>query len=285
MAQGKQALKSRIRSIQSTKKITNAMELIATTKLQKQKKLMENNREYATYLAETVGQILADNANVDNKYLVASEDTRPLYILFTSDMGLCGGYNSNELKYLSEVVTNKENPIVVIGTKGLPWLKAKGFNVENEHIAGDGLSYNELTKLITGILDRYVSKDITSIRIVYTKFVNSVSFVPEVKKLLPVTKEDIKANTEKTGPYVETEFEPNPDAILNDLIPMYVKSLFYSYYLETKTSEQASRRMAMENATDNAEELIETLTLKFNQARQAAITQEITEIVGGADAL
>ena len=158
MAQGKQALKSRIRSIQSTKKITNAMELIATTKLQKQKKLMENNREYATYLAETVGQILADNANVDNKYLVASEDTRPLYILFTSDMGLCGGYNSNELKYLSEVVTNKENPIVVIGTKGLPWLKAKGFNVENEHIAGDGLSYNELTKLITGILDRLLTQ-------------------------------------------------------------------------------------------------------------------------------
>lgn len=285
MAQGKQALKSRIRSIQATKKITNAMELIATTKLQKQKNLMENNREYATHLRNTVCQILADNDNVENKYLKHVEDTHPLVILFTSDMGLCGGYNSNELKFLSEVIENKEIPLVVIGTKGLPWLKTKGYHVENEYISSDNLSYMELSKIITGVLERYVNKEITSIRIVYTKFVNSVSFVPTQAKLLPITKEDMKSENSSTGPYVETLFEPNPDAILNDLIPMYVKSLFYSYYLETKTSEQASRRMAMENATDNAEELIETLTLKYNQARQAAITQEITEIVGGADAL
>lgn len=286
MAQGKQALKSRIRSIQATKKITNAMELIATTKLQRQKNLMENNREYATYLSDTVRQILADNAGVDNKYLKYVEDTHPLTILFTSDMGLCGGYNSNELKFLSEVVENKENPIIVIGSKGLPWLRAKGFHIENEYIASDNLEYLELTKIITSVLERFVNKEITSIRIVYTKFANSVSFVPAVAKLLPITKEDMeKSSSTKEDPYVETLFEPSPDAILNDLIPMYVKSLFYSYYLETKTSEQASRRMAMENATDNAEELIGTLTLKFNQARQAAITQEITEIVGGADAL
>lgn len=286
MAQSKQALKSRIRSVKSTKKITKAMELIATTKLQKQKKMMENNREYAAYLKDTISQILLDNAEIENQYLVHQEDTNPLTILFTSDMGLCGGYNSNELRYLQEIGVNPEAPLMVIGSKGLPWLRARNFNIENELISSDTVSYLDLARIMTSVLNRYVAKEITSIRIVYTKFANSVSFVPNHVQLLPVTKDSLeKKEAETTGYVMETLFEPSADAILNDLIPMYVKSLFYSYYLETKTSEQASRRMAMETATDNASELIDTLTLKFNQARQAAITQEITEIVGGANAL
>ena len=174
---------------------------------------------------------------------------------------------------------------MVIGSKGLPWLKARNFNIENELISSDTVSYLDLARIMTSVLNRYVAKEITSIRIVYTKFANSVSFVPNHVQLLPVTRESLGKKEETTGYVMETLFEPSADAILNDLIPMYVKSLFYSYYLETKTSEQASRRMAMETATDNASELIDTLTLKFNQARQAAITQEITEIVGGANAL
>ena len=285
MAQSKQALKSRIRSVKSTKKITKAMELIATTKLQKQKKMMESNREYASYLKETISEILLDNAEIKNPYLIEQDDTNPLTILFTSDMGLCGGYNSNELRYLNEIGVDPKAPLIVIGSKGLPWLRTRNFNVENEHISSDGISYLDLTRIMTSVLNRYVAKEITSIRIVYTKFVNSVSFVPTHVQLLPVTKESLEKKEEETGYVMETLFEPNANVILNDLIPMYVKSLFYSYYLETKTSEQASRRMAMETATDNASELIDTLTLKFNQARQAAITQEITEIVGGANAL
>lgn len=282
MAQGKQALKSRIRSVQATKKITKAMELVATSKLQKQKNMMEANREYASYLKDTVSQILTDNEGVENVYLRhPAEDTNPYTILITSDLGLCGGYNSNELRFLAEECS-ADSELFVLGSKGLPWLNNRNFNVVNELIYSDDVTYNDLAKIMGDILDRYASGEITSINIVYTKFVNSVTFTPTKVRLLPAEKLE---NDTKKGSHIETLFEPNPSAILNDLIPMYVKSMFYSYYLETKTSEQASRRMAMENATDNATEIIDTLTLKYNQARQAAITQEITEIVGGADAL
>ena len=282
MAQGKQALKSRIRSVQATKKITKAMELVSTSKLQKQKNMMEANREYASYLKDTVSQILADNQGVENVYLrKVTEDSNPFTILITSDLGLCGGYNSNELRFLAEE-GNKNQQLYVLGSKGIPWLRNRNYKIVNELKYSDSVDYNELSKIMSDILARYVAGEITSINIVYTRFVNSVTFTPTKVKLLPVEK--MEFNKKETS-YVETIFEPSPSAILNDLIPMYVKSMFYSYYLETKTSEQASRRMAMENATDNATEIIDTLTLKYNQARQAAITQEITEIVGGADAL
>ena len=282
MAQGKQALKSRIRSVQATKKITKAMELVSTSKLQKQKNMMEANREYASYLKDTVSQILADNQGVENVYLrKVTEDSNQFTILITSDLGLCGGYNSNELRFLAEE-GNKNQQLYVLGSKGIPWLRNRNYNIVNELKYSDGVDYNELSKIMGDVLARYAAGEITSINIVYTRFVNSVTFTPTKVKLLPVEKMEYQ---KKETSYVETIFEPSPSAILNDLIPMYVKSMFYSYYLETKTSEQASRRMAMENATDNATEIIDTLTLKYNQARQAAITQEITEIVGGADAL
>ena len=282
MAQGKQALKSRIRSVQATKKITKAMELVSTSKLQKQKNMMEANREYASYLKDTVSQILADNQGVENVYLrKVTEDSNPFTILITSDLGLCGGYNSNELRFLAEE-GNKNQQLYVLGSKGIPWLRNRNYKIVNELKYSDSVDYNELSKIMSEILARYAAGEITSINIVYTKFVNSVTFTPTKVKLLPVEKMEYQ---KKETSYVETIFEPSPSVILNDLIPMYVKSMFYSYYLETKTSEQASRRMAMENATDNATEIIDTLTLKYNQARQAAITQEITEIVGGADAL
>lgn len=280
MAQGKQALKSRIRSIQATKKITGAMEMIATGKLQKQKSMMQQNREYASYLKDTVQQILADNAGIDNEFLKQIDDTNPLTILFTSDLGLCGGYNANMYRFMLENIDPK-HPVMLIGIKGIPFLRRTEFNVINPHVGSDQMTHIELSKYANQALEMFQRKEITSIRVLYTKFVNSISFVPEAVTLLPVKQEEL----EKSRAYIETIFEPSPHAILNDLIPMYVRSLIYSYWLETKTSEQASRRMAMENATDNAEELIETLVLQYNQARQAAITQEITEIVAGSDAL
>lgn len=284
MAQSKQALKGRIRSIRATKKITSAMKLVATSKLQRQKNLMEKNKEYATYLKDMVARILSDNEGIDNQYLKKVEDTNPLTILFTSDLGLCGGYNSNELRYLQEIGVKKDQPIMVIGSKGLPWLTNRGYKVINEYINSDSLDFLELSKIANQVLAMFIDKEITSIRIVFTKFVNSVTFEPTAITLLPVSKESMKS-TSANNLHQETIFEPDASSILNDLIPMYIRSLAYSYWLETKTAEQASRRMAMENATDNAEELIDTLVLQYNQARQAAITQEITEIVSGADAL
>lgn len=279
MAAGKLVIKARIRSVDSTKKITKAMQLVATSKLKKQKAYMEENREYAKYLRDSVQDILGSLDHTTHPYLTKHDNGKKLLIVFTSDMGLCGGYNANIYRLLEQ---EKDCEIFMIGSRGTGWIANKGFDLVGSEINLEDECYSELCTIADEALDRYRKGEISEIRILYTSFVNSVTFSPEFVTLLPVEKDNINDHRKNTQ---ETIFEPAGDQILNTLVPMYVRSLLYSYYLQTKTSEQASRRMAMENATDNAEELKETLELQFNQARQAAITQEITEIVGGANAI
>jgi F-type H+-transporting ATPase subunit gamma len=279
MAQNRQALKSRIRSTQATMKITSAMELMSNSKLQRQRSMMEKNREYSTTLLKTLHHILSESDQVENKYLLKNNSETVLTIVFSSDLGLCGGYNVNMLRYASTLM-KKEDPIIVIGSKGRSWLSSRGYNVVNEYIDSDAFDYVEASNMIDKALQQVLSKEIGKIQVVYTYFKNTVTFEPKLEVLFPVEKGQGKLESKQ-----EILFEPNADEILNTLIPMALKSTLYSLWMETKTSEQASRRLAMENATDNAEELKEKLVLQFNQARQAAITQEITEIVAGADSL
>lgn len=278
MAAGKLEIKARIRSVESTKKITKAMQLVATSKLKKQKRYMEENREYAQYLKETVQEILSSIDHSKHPYLQKQEG-KPYTIVFTSDMGLCGGYNANVYRMLQKEIGN-DGEFVMIGSRGVNWVHNKGFDVVRNETDLEDECYSELAEIADQALEKYRKQEISSIRIVYTHFVNSVTFEPTMVTLLPVEKEERKESVS-----ADTIFEPAGDQILDTLVPMYVRSLLYSYFLETKTSEQASRRMAMENATDNAEELKETLELQYNQARQATITQEITEIVGGVNAM
>lgn len=279
MAQGKLAIKARIRSIDSTKKITKAMQLVAAGKLQKQKQYMEENREYAYYLKETISDILASVKDSEHPYL-AKREGKGVIIVFTSDMGLCGGYNANVLRKLEKEIGN-DHDIIMIGSRGMNWISHRDFQVISTVSDLDDDCYNELAVIADDLLKKYRNQEIAEIHILYTRFINSVSFEPAYVTLLP-----IEGTVEKeTDEYREVDFEPSGDQILDTIVPMYLRSLLYSYYLETKTSEQASRRMAMESATDNAEEIRATLELQFNQARQAAITQEITEIVGGVNAL
>ncbi|MBR5208042.1 MAG: ATP synthase F1 subunit gamma [Erysipelotrichaceae bacterium] len=279
MAQNRQALKSRIRSTQATMKITSAMELMSNSKLQRQRSMMEKNREYSTTLLKTLHHILSESDQVENKYLLKNDSETVLTIVFSSDLGLCGGYNVNMLRYATTFI-KKEDPIIVIGSKGRNWLSTRGYNVVNEVIDSDAFDYVEASNMIEKALQQVLSKEIGKIQVVYTYFKNTVTFEPRLEVLFPVEKGQGKLESKQ-----EILFEPNADEILNTLIPMALKSTLYSLWMETKTSEQASRRLAMENATDNAEELKEKLVLQFNQARQAAITQEITEIVAGADSL
>jgi F-type H+-transporting ATPase subunit gamma len=280
MATGKQAIKRRIRSVEATKKITQAMELIATSKLKRQKEKMEQNREYARVMKDMVSQILSTSYVDEVIWMKKREDTNPLTIVFTSDLGLCAGYNSNMLRFFKLKVA-PHHPVLLIGLKGYSWLKNRNFNLISELMKSDDLSFQEISTVVNIALEMYEQQEISSINVLFTHFVNSVNFEPEMIKLLPVEEDFNKS----TSAYVETIFEPSGATILNYLIPMYVRSVTYSCWLETKTSEQASRRMAMENATDNAEEIIDKLVLQYNQSRQAAITQEISEIVAGADAL
>ena len=282
MAQGKQALKQRIRSINATKKITSAMELIANSKLQKQRNLMEKNREYSTVLKKTVGEILANNQGLDNQFLQEKKSEKRLTFLFCSDLGLCGGYNSNIMK-LAHQVLNPSDPVILIGTKQIHWLELREFNIINEHISSDNISFLEIKKLVHRAIDMFKKDEVSSLQVVYTEFVNTVSFNPVMETLLPYFAKGEDLEVKRSN--VETIFEPSPNEILNSLIPMMLENVVYSLWMQTKTAEQGSRRLAMENATDNANELNDKLVLAYNQARQAAITQEITEIVAGADAL
>ncbi len=280
MAAGMQVLKSRIKSVGATKKIISAMELISNSKLQRQRNLMEKNREYAATILKTMNHILATNPSLDNAYLKKHESKKVLTIVFSSDLGLCGGYNTNMLRLATNEL-NPSDPVIVIGTKLRSSLRNRGFKVENDHIHGDHLTYETCSRLIDEALHCYLNDEVCAIQVLYTEFINMVTFEPRIERLLP--SENEQASNEEN--MVETLFEPSADEILNELIPLAVRSQLYSISLQTKTAEQASRRVAMENANENAEELTEKLVLQYNQARQAAITQEIAEIVAGADSL
>lgn len=274
-------IRNRISSVDSTKKITNAMQLVATSKLQKSKKIMEENRVYAYYLKEIVDDILSSIKKSDHPFLRMGASTKVLTIIYSSDMGLCGSYNANLFHIINDQVS-KDDPIIVLGSRGVAWLARRGYNIIKSVYYVDEESYEDIVEVAELALKMYVKDEIGEIKILYTQYINSLKLVPTLTKLLPA---DRDLENEKNLIQQDTIFEPDGEEILDELIPQYLKSLLYSYWLETKTSEQASRRIAMEGATDNAKALRDELELEFNLARQAAITQEITEIVGGSNAL
>lgn len=276
-----QEIKRRIKSVDSTKKITKAMELVATAKLRKTKQRMEESRPYYHQIREIVLEILNNNeGSTDSPYLVANEEGKIAYIIISSSLGLCGGYNSNIFKEADKQVVN-DDLIIPIGTKALyhyrkyPNLITKYSNLENN------LDYTEVSQLVSDLTEMYLTKKIAKIKIVYTEFINNLTYRPKTLTLLPVDIDDFSA-TEKTNK--QTLFEPSVEEVLAKLIPMYLEANIFGFLNESVTSENASRRTSMENANDNAEELREELLLKYNQARQTAITNEISEIVAGANA-
>ncbi|MDO4500787.1 MAG: ATP synthase F1 subunit gamma [Erysipelotrichaceae bacterium] len=279
MAKSKAAIKTRIKSINSTKKITGAMELVSSVKFQKQLKSFNMMKAYTSSLEKVLSEVLSGSKDVDSIYLKKNSSNKRFCFVFLSDLGLCGGYNINLLKLLNTEFS-KDDELFVIGTNYGSFFKDKELNVVNtEMVNSDGLDPKYLEQVLANALDRFVKGEIGSIECAYTKFVNNVTFEPEINKLLPSS---AKAETSRN---CEVLIEPNGAELIDSLVPFVVNNALYNRYIQAKTTEQASRRFAMENATDNANELIESLTLEYNQARQAAITQEITEIVSGADAL
>ena len=287
MAQSKQALRSRIKSVNSTRKITKAMEMIANAKLFRQRNRMEANREYSGRLQETVDEIVAKNSRIDSIFLKKhAENPARLSILFCSDLGLCGAYNQNMMKLARDTV-RKEDPMVVIGTSLYQTMKDLGFNIINESpIETDKLTFDMLKAYIDYGTTRYLNQDLGGMQILYTQFVNTMTFRPCTDVILPCTVDAAEGTGEEPAKLqAETLFEPDAETILNSLIPMMLSNVAYSHWMEATTAEQGSRRMAMKTATDNADELSEALLLEYNKARQASITQEITEIVGGSTAV
>lgn len=284
--QSRQALRTRIKSVQSTRKITKAMEMIANAKLVRSRSKMEANREYAQKLQDTVDEIVMNNPDAESQYVVEADNPHKVTIVFASDLGLCGGYNANVMKMANEVL-DKEDPIYVIGISLYSQFKEKGYHVMNDEIiSSDKLTFSELKEVMESCINMYQDGKAGTVQILYTKFVNTMTFTPDIDVLLPcvlVKKEKVKEKSNKLP--VETLFEPDASSILDSLIPMMVTNVAYSNWMESTTSEQGSRRVAMKTASDNADDLSSSLQLEYNKARQAAITQEITEIVGGSSAV
>lgn len=284
--QSRQALRTRIKSVQSTRKITKAMEMIANAKLVRSRSKMEANRKYAQKLQDTVDEIVMNNPDAESQYVVEADNPHKVTIVFASDLGLCGGYNANVMKMANEVL-DKEDPIYVIGTSLYSQFKEKGYHVMNDEIiSSDKLTFSELKEVMESCINMYQDGKAGTVQILYTKFVNTMTFTPDIDVLLPcvlVKKEKVKEKSNKLP--VETLFEPDASSILDSLIPMMVTNVAYSNWMESTTSEQGSRRVAMKTASDNADDLSSSLQLEYNKARQAAITQEITEIVGGSSAV
>lgn len=280
MAGSRQAIKNRIASVESTEKITNAMQLVASAKLTKTRQHMENNREYANSLQDLLAEVL-EAAGKNNRF-ARVDKTKPSFVfVITSDMGLCGGYNASIYKEVEKELADTDY-LVIIGSRGAAWAKARGKNVYEELIdLNEDTAYTELSGAVDKALSLYNEGKIGSIKVLYTRYKNTLTFIPTVLSLLPP--EQPQGERKKTQ--AQTVFEPSKTEMLETLIPMITKSVLYAKFIESKTSEQASRRMAMENATNNAEDLLETLNLEYNRVRQGAITQEITEIVSGANAL
>ena len=293
MAQSSQELRSRIKSVNSTRKITKAMEMIANAKLLKQRYKMEANREYAQRLQDTCDEIVAKNPGVESRFTKPVKGTKKMTIIFCSDLGLCGGYNSGVMKFARENL-NPEDPCFLIGTSLTRQLKEEGFNLINEEpMSSDRATFLTIKDAVRTGVDLYERGEISTLQLLYTRFVNTMTFKPDIDVLLPcdITPDEevrMKAREEEAdsdGMYIETLFEPDPETILNQLIPMMIDNVAFADWMEFTTAEQGSRRVAMKTATDNADELSQSLQLEYNKVRQAGITQEITEIVGGSAAV
>jgi len=285
MPVGLQATKRRIRSVTSTKKITKAMELVATSKLKKTKNRFEEVKAYTEEIMNMVGSIMSKRIDASCEFLKANNSNKTLYIVVTSSLGLCGGYNANIYKTVLNEIPTEDSLLVVLGSKGCSYFKNRNYNIIEGYIEDTtGEEYEVARRVTRTALSKFVNKEVGKIKLVYTRYVNSVTFQPVIVDLLPVTKPVVLEEEEANKLHKDTLFEPDATTILNTLIPMYFESSLYGKFVECHVSEQASRRMAMENASDNADEIIEQLQLQYNKARQTAITQEITEVVAGADA-
>lgn len=283
MAKGMREIKREIKSKQSTKQITKAMEMVAASRLRRAQEAAEAARPYADKLKEVVGSIAAGTKGVKHPMLETREVKRTGYLVVTSDRGLAGGYNVNVLrKVMAEINERHKSPseysIFVIGRKGRDFFRKRNINIVEE-VTGlsDSPTFSDIKSVAAAAVKNFEIGTYDQLFLVYNKFVNAITQIPTVKQLLPM--EDMGGSAVSNY-----EYEPSPEGVLEVLLPKYAETLIYSAVLDGKASEFGARMTAMNNATKNATKMINSLTLSYNRARQAAITQEISEIVAGANA-
>ena len=282
-------IKRRKGSIQSTQQITKAMKLVSTVKLQRAKGRAEQSKTYFDCMYETVNSILQRVGDMQHKYLQPGATGKKAIIVITSNRGLAGGYNSNVIKLVTQGGFSPEDCVIyAIGKKGKESLARYGYPIQADlsDMIEDPV-YVDALNLSNKLLDGFAAGEISEIYLAYTNFKNTVVHIPKMLKLLPVevAKQEVEEKAEKEGPTIPMNFEPEDEEALNMLIPKYITSLIYGAMVEAVASENAARMQAMDNATGNAEEMINSLSLLYNRARQGSITQELTEIIAGASAI
>ena len=278
------SIKRRKGSIQSTQQITKAMKLVSTVKLQRAKGRAEKSKAYFECMYATVKSVLAKVGAVEHPYLQTGEDGKKAVIVITSNRGLAGGYNSNVIKLVTRGDFNKEDvKLYTIGRKGKDAFNRYGYEVAADY--SDMIeepAYADAMRVSNELLKAYEEGEINEIYLAYTAFKNTVSHVPTLLKLLPVDTESVEEADESKA---LMNFDQDEEEALNMLIPKYVTSLIYGGMVEAVASENGARMQAMDSATSNAEEMIEKLSLQYNRARQGSITQELTELIAGAEAI
>ena len=280
-------IKRRKGSIQSTQQITKAMKLVSTVKLQRAKQRAEQSKAYFNCMYETVTSMLAKTGNLNHPYLRKGESGKKAVIVITSNRGLAGGYNSNVVKLITKGGFKKEElEIYAIGKKGRDSLNRYGYHImeENSEIIEEP-SYVDAMAICNKLLGAYATGEISEIYLAYTGFKNTVVHVPTLLKLLPVEAPAQEQAEKEPESKAMMNFEPEDDEALDMIIPKYVTSLIYGGLVEAVASENGARMQAMDSATSNAEEMIDHLSLQYNRARQGSITQELTEIIAGANAI
>ena len=272
-------------SIQSTQQITKAMKLVSTVKLQKARGRAEQANPYFNYMYKTVTSMLARSGSINHPYLKAGDSKKKAVVVITSNRGLAGGYNSNVIKLITEGNIPKEDiEVYAIGTKGADTLARKGYHIKADYSnIIESPEYADAAAICKQVLEAFSKGEIGEIYLAYTHFKNTVSHVPTLMKLLPVEFDDVEMD--ESDKNVLMNYEPTEEEALDMIIPKYVTSLFYGALVEAVASENGARMQAMDSATSNAEDMISDLSLKYNRARQGSITQELTEIIAGAQAI
>ena len=280
-------IKRRKSSIQSTQQITKAMKLVSTVKLQKAKLHAEATDPYFNHMYQTVTSILAKSGNINHPYLQSGVSDRIAVVVITSNRGLAGGYNANVVKQITgnqEILPKDKAEVYCIGHKGREALERAGYTIKEDHSEiMESPTYEDAAAVCGRVLDSFARGEIGEIYLAYTHFKNTVVHVPQLIKLLPVefSDEEIESADDK----LLMNYEPNVEEALDLIIPKYVTSIFYGALVEALASENGARMQAMDSATSNAEDMISDLSLKYNRARQGSITQELTEIIAGAEAI
>ena len=273
-------IKNRIRSMESTRQITKAMEMVAASKLRKAQAQVLNSRPYFEILYATINEIVDSTGDFSSAYLKKTDGNKALYIVIAGDRGLAGGYNSNVIKLAAAEMEGKDATVLPVGKKTVEYFRSHGVPTMSVNYAeAAGVSLGDCFTISKQVCKAFLKGEFDAVYVCYTNFVSVLSQTPACLRLLPL-------NRHKTGREGKVQsdilYEPDSNAVFDTIIPEYVGGVLYGALCESRASEQAARRTAMDSATQNADDMIANLSLEFNRARQAAITQEITEIVAGS---